>query len=68
MNDLPNAKYLGRDYQFDNWVRGAEQDGITNGATQTVMYNQRIKPLVDAARDDEIRESFILASHPDTDP
>lgn len=68
MNNLPNAKYLGNDYQFDNWVRGAEQDGITNGATQTVMYNQRIKPLVDAARDDEIRESFILASHPDTDP
>ena len=68
MSQLPNAKYLTDDYQFDNWARNAEQRGITGDATQNVMYRQRIKPLIDAARDDEIRESFLLASHPDTDP
>ena len=64
VNRLASSKYLGDDYQFDNWAQRAQQEGITGDATQNVMYRQRIKPLIDAAREDRLRESFRIANDP----
>lgn len=68
MSRLPNAKYLGDDYRMDKWLADDEASGVTNPFIRMMRYNTFAKPLVDQAREDEIRESFGLASNPNTDP
>ena len=68
MSRLPNAKYLGDDYRMDKWLADDEASGVTNPLIRMMRYNAFAKPLVDQAREDEIRESFSLASNPNTDP
>ncbi len=62
VNRLASSKYLNDGYDFDSWAQRAREDGITGGALQNVMYRQRIKPLIDAAREDRLRESFRIAN------
>lgn len=62
VNRLASSKYLNDGYDFDSWAQRAREDGITGGALQNVMYNQRIRPLVEQAREDRLRESFRIAN------
>ena len=68
MSRLPNAKYLGEDYRMEKWLADDEASGVKNPLISMLRYNSFAKPLVDQARDDEIRESFALASNPNTNP
>ena len=69
MNNLPNAEYLGGDYNRARWMQeDMDSRGVTNPLISMLRYDTKIAPLVQAAREDEIRESFGLASNPNTDP
>ena len=62
VNRLASSKYLNDGFDFDSWAQRAREDGITGGALQNVMYNQRIRPLIEQAREDRLRESFRIAN------
>lgn len=68
VRDLANAKYLDKQYlDYDQWSRFVNDNGVTNGSLRHVLYEDRVQPLIEQARQERLRESYRIANDPNVD-
>lgn len=68
VRDLANAKYLDKQYSdYDQWSRFVNDNGVTDGSLRHVLYEDRIQPLIEKARQERLRESYRIANDPNVD-
>ena len=61
-----DSPYLTEDYKYDNWNKRAINEGIEDEISRRVLYEDRIKPLINEAREEELRQAFFALKDPNT--
>ena len=53
------SRYLSNDYNIANWMQADEGRGVSNPYISALRYASKIAPLVQAAREDDMRNAFM---------
>lgn len=53
------SRYLGNEYNRANWMAADARRGVTDPAISLLRYEAKVAPLVQAAREDDMRNAFM---------
>ena len=59
------SRYLSNDYNIANWMQSDEGRGVSNPYISALRYASKIAPLVQAAKEDRLKNLFMVSSNPD---
>ena len=62
-NDL--SKYLGNEYNRATWIQqDMANNGVTNPLISMLRYDTKVAPLINAAKEEELRNAFFTLNNP----
>lgn len=62
-NDL--SKYLGNEYNRAAWIQqDMANNGVTNPLISMLRYDTKVAPLINAAKEEELRNAFFTLNNP----
>lgn len=59
------SRYLSNDYNIANWMQADVGRGVDNPYISALRYATKIAPLVQAAKEDRLKNLFMTSSNPD---
>lgn len=59
------SRYLSDDYNIANWMQADVGRGVDNPYISALRYSIKIAPLVQAAKEDRLKNLFMASSNPD---
>ena len=65
-NDL--SRYLGNEYNVANWIAQDAQRGVKDPSISLLRYATKVAPLVQAAREDDMRNAFMTYNNRNATP
>lgn len=62
------SRYLSNDYNMANWMQADAERGVDNPYISALRYGAKIAPLVQAAREDDMRNAFMTYNNRNATP